>query len=270
MSQQGDSEERGAVDVIHPIEVSKRTLGAGDVLLVLAQEGFHEKWEHSSDFLMITGIGELPKKSTIWQTLPLFVFLGMIVSAAAANIDMVQAGMAAAAVLVMGGWVNANKAHEYVQWDLLLLIGSMLGMSHALISSGLAAMFAQGVQSMGLGGTGLFFLIYAICSMMTNVLTNNAAAGLMFPLALTIAQTLNVSYKPFMFVVMAGSSASFLTPIGYQTNMMVWGPGGYKFTDFTKFGAPLQAIHMVVCCLLVGLVWPIDEPFDWRTTSLPT
>ncbi|KAJ1483489.1 hypothetical protein T484DRAFT_1800122 [Baffinella frigidus] len=101
-------------------------------------------------------------------------------------------------------------------------------------------------------------------TMMTNVLTNNAAAGLMFPLALTIAQTLNVSYKPFM----------------YQTNMMVWGPGGYKFTDFTKFGAPLQvihmvvccllAIHMVVCCLLVGLVWPIDEPFDWRTTSLPT
>jgi len=103
--------------------------------------------------------------------------------------------MAAAAFLVMGGWVNAKKAVGYVHWDLLLLIGSMLGISRSLVNSGLAEMIGEGIKNSGLPPLGALFVVYCICICLTEVMTNNAAAGLVFPLALSIAKKM-VSNRP--------------------------------------------------------------------------
>ena len=98
--------------------------------------------------------------------------------------------------------------------------------------------------------------IYAITTVATEIITNNAAAALIFPIALSLAKQLDVSYLPFVIAIMVAASASFATPIGYQTNLMVYGPGGYKFSDFMRIGIPLNIVFGIVTVFIVPLVYP--------------
>mmetsp|Transcript_34307 Transcript_34307/g.81834 ORF Transcript_34307/g.81834 Transcript_34307/m.81834 type:complete len:216 (-) Transcript_34307:464-1111(-) len=209
---------------------------------------------------MVSTISTVPKPIVYYDYVPVAIFAAMIAWVAAdPDVNMVQAAMAAAALNVFGGWVDAKLAVSYVPWDLMLLIGSMLGVSRAITNSGLAEFIADGVKNAGFGPQTALFFVYAVTNIMTELTTNNAAAGLIFPIAVGVAEKLEVSYQPYVFGVMCAASASFMTPIGYQTNMMVWGPGGYKFLDFTKIGAPLSAIYMVCCCVLIPIIWPFDK-----------
>ena len=99
-------------------------------------------------------------------------------------------------------------------------------------------------------------VIYGVTSLLTELITNNAAAALMFPIALSVAQTLGVSYMPFVIAIMISASASFSTPIGYQTNLMVYGPGGYKFTDFMRIGIPLNLLFWTMTVFIAPLFYP--------------
>eukprot|EP00960_Hanusia_phi_P037983 753231-Hanusia_phi.AAC.1 len=184
-----------------PIEVSESQLHAGDVVLALAPAEFAEKWADTDDFLMITELGAVAAPPTPYDYFPLLVFIGMVVwvVAASSKVDMVQSAMTAAAVLVAGGWIDAKKAAGYVAWDLMLLIGSMLGMSTAITSSGLAGIVGTAMKNAGVSPLGSLFLVYGITTVMTEITTNNAAAGLIFPLAVDVAYKLEISYKPFMF-----------------------------------------------------------------------
>jgi len=261
----GDDEDAEVHCREPPLEVSESHLNAGDVILALAPAEFAEKWTDSDDFLMITELGAVAAPPTPFDYFPLLVFIGMVVwvVAASPNVDMVQSAMTAAALLVAGGWIDAKKAAGYVAWELMLLIGSMLGMSTAITSSGLADIVGTAMKNAGMSPLGSLFLVYGITTVMTEITTNNAAAGLIFPLAIDVAYKLGISYKPFMFTVMSAASASFITPIGYQTNMMVWGPGGYTYFDFMKIGIPLNILHMITTCLLVNQFWKFDEAIQW-------
>uniref|UniRef100_A0A7S0F5B9 Citrate transporter-like domain-containing protein n=1 Tax=Hanusia phi TaxID=3032 RepID=A0A7S0F5B9_9CRYP len=253
-------EETGG-NFVKPIEVSHSRLHAGDVILALANAEFGEKWADSDDFLMITALGAVPKPPKAYDYFPVFVFCGMVAWVVVGNgkVDMVKSAMTAAAVLIAGGWIDAKKAVGYVSWDLMLLIGSMLGISRSITTSGLADILGSALRNTGVNPIGSIFMIYAITTVMTEITTNNAAAGLIFPLVIDLAAKLGVSYKPYMFTIMAAASSSFITPIGYQTNMMVWGPGGYKYIDFMKIGIPLNILHMIITCLLVTRFWPFHE-----------
>jgi len=99
-------------------------------------------------------------------------------------------------------------------------------------------------------------IIYAFTLVVTELITNNAAAAIMFPFALVTAQALGVNYMPFVIAVMMAASAGFATPIGYQTNLMVYGPGGYRFTDYLRFGAPLNLLVGAITVTLAPLIWP--------------
>ncbi|GER08749.1 hypothetical protein JCM17843_30590 [Kordiimonadales bacterium JCM 17843] len=101
-------------------------------------------------------------------------------------------------------------------------------------------------------------LIYLVTSFFTEVITNNAAAVLLFPIATGVAEQLGISPMPFIIAIMFGASASFLTPLGYQTNLMVMGPGGYRFTDYLKIGVPMAVLSTVVTVVLIPLVWPFQ------------
>ena len=109
-----------------------------------------------------------------------------------------------------------------------------------------------------IGGTNpliALIVVFLGCTLMTNIITNNAAAAFMFPIALSMATQLGVNFMPFVVIMMVGSSCAFITPTGYQTNMMVWGPGGYAFTDFVKLGLPLTVCVGVVSILMASLVF---------------
>ena len=141
----------------------------------------------------------------------------------------------------------------------LSLIFGMLAISIAMDKVGLASLVAEQVVRIGtdLPPWMILSLILLITSVMTEVFSNNAVAVLLTPVAISIAQQLGLDPRPFVVAVMFSATLAFATPVGYQTNMMVYGPGGYRFTDFTKVGLPLNIIVMLVACVLIPVIWPL-------------
>jgi di/tricarboxylate transporter len=140
-------------------------------------------------------------------------------------------------------------------YDLVLIIGSALGVSSVIIETGLAQSVANGLIGAfeGFGVYGVFFAIYIFTALLTEIITNNAAAALAFPIAYSTALSLDVSYLPFVMAVAYGASASFITPYGYQTNLMVASVGGYSFKTFLKSGALVSLVHGGVVLTLIPL-----------------
>ena len=139
---------------------------------------------------------------------------------------------------------------------LLFLIATSISFAKSIKTSGLDIEIAGILNSSHASPLGALFLVYTICLILTEILSNNAAAALMYPIAVAYADELKVDYKPFAMVVLFSASAAFACPTGYQTHMMVWQPGGYSFFDFVKFGLPIDIIYMIGACLLTPAVWP--------------
>ena len=150
-----------------------------------------------------------------------------------------------------------KKYTKYISWDILITIACAFAISKAMENSGFADLLASKIISMAdsLGPHALLAIIFIITNLFTEVITNNAAAALAFPIALSVATQLNVNPTPFFVVICMAASASFSTPIGYQTNLIVQGIGNYKFTDFVRFGLPLNFITFILSVFLVPLFW---------------
>jgi di/tricarboxylate transporter len=170
---------------------------------------------------------------------------------------MFQASFLAAGLMVGMGCVRATTAKDYIDWSVLLVIAASLGIGSALQYTGGATVlakeflgFTDGSPYLALAG------VYLATWLLTEMVTNNAAAVFVFPIAISLAASFGVSYMPFVMTIIMAASASFSTPIGYQTNLMVYGPGGYQFTDFTKIGLPLNLMIAVITIFLVPQIWP--------------
>lgn len=183
----------------------------------------------------------------------------------------------------LGGWIDGPDIVKCVDMRLLFLIATSISFAKSIKTSGLDVEIAGFLNSSNASPLGALFFVYTICLILTEVLSNNAAAALMYPIAVAYADELNVSYKPFAMIVLFSASAAFACPtgylffivvllitlsnththtqlhththLGYQTHMMVWQPGGYSFFDFVKFGLPIDIIYMVGACLLTPLIW---------------
>jgi di/tricarboxylate transporter len=185
------------------------------------------------------------------------VFAAMIGLAAFDVMSMFQAAFAAVFLLLGFRAISWNDARASLDTGVLLAIAAALGLGEALVVSGAADWLAS--LAIRLGGDNpwrTMALIYAATVVCTEIVTNNAAAAIMIPPALAAAHRLGVSYEPFVFSVMIGASASFITPIGYQTNLMVYGPGGYRFTDFVKMGLPISLTVGALALWLIPCIWP--------------
>lgn len=170
---------------------------------------------------------------------------------------MLKAAVLAAVAMVGTGCCDPARALRQVEWPVLLVIGAALGLSTAMESTGVAVAIAATFIPTGGGNPWLALtVIYGITTLLTEIITNNAAAALMFPIALSLAQSLGVSDVPFAIAIMMAASASFATPIGYQTNLMVYGPGGYKFTDFMRVGIPLNLLFWGMTVAITPRVFP--------------
>jgi di/tricarboxylate transporter len=167
------------------------------------------------------------------------------------------AAVLAAALMLIFRCVSLERARSSIDWEVLLAIAASFALGTALEKSGAAGMIADTTARLAGGSPWVsLVLIYLVTLVVTELITNNAAAALMFPFALMTAQKLDVSYLPFVIAVMMAASAGFATPIGYQTNLMVYGPGGYRFSDYLKVGVPLDLLIMAVTVVLAPLAFP--------------
>jgi di/tricarboxylate transporter len=184
------------------------------------------------------------------------ILVGMVVLVTVGLVSMLEAALIAAGGMLVTGCVRPANLYRNIDWSVLVVIAAAFGLGAAMDETGVA--FAIAHYVMGLSGDVPWVnlaVIYLLTALFTAVITNNAAAVLMFPIALALAGDLGLSFMPFAVAVMLAASASFATPIGYQTNLMVFGPGGYRFADFLRIGLPLNLVTGVVAVLVIPLVW---------------
>ncbi|MEW6112176.1 MAG: SLC13 family permease [Thermodesulfobacteriota bacterium] len=232
-------------------------LRPGDVLLLEAQEIFVEQQRNSRDFYLVSPIEDSspPRHERAWVALTI---LGLMVLVATMEwLSMVKAAMLAAGFMIMTGCVSGTEARRSIDTEVLLTIAAAIALGAAMVKTGAAEAIASSVTSLAGSNPWLnLAAIYLLTLVLTEMVSHAAAAVLVFPIALHTAQSLGVSFTPFAATVMMAASLAFATPFGYQTNMMVYGPGGYHFTDFLRVGVPLDLIIAATAILIIPLVWP--------------
>ncbi|MDG0968262.1 MAG: SLC13 family permease [Porticoccaceae bacterium] len=238
-------------------KVGSITLRGGDTLLIEAAQQFAARYRYSRDFLLLSRIDDLtiPDTTKAPVTLGLLgLFLMMVVSGL---MPLVSAAMLLVVALGVCGCISLDSAQRSVDARVLLAIGASLSIGVAIQTTGLAESAALGLMSIGGENPYLnLLLLYMATVIATELITNNAAAIIMFPLAQVISAQLDASLLPFALAIMFGASASFLSPVGYQTNLMVQGPGGYQFRDYFKVGIGLSILVGLTVVFAIPLVWP--------------
>lgn len=232
-------------------------LEIGDTLLILTDKEFHKRWYHSRDFYLISSSNQIPSKPKMQSYLALGISIVMIAAMTAGVVPVVVAAGTAAVILILTKTLTIEDAFQGVEWRILLTIASAFGIAIALDNSGVAAYFASHIfnASSVYGGIGLVAAVYLVTSLYTEVITNNAAAVLLFPIALSVAIQSGLDVMPFAYAVVFGASAGFATPIGYQTNLMVQGPGQYRMKDYLKIGIPLKIGMAAVTIFMINLIY---------------
>ncbi len=240
-----------------PGKIGDICLQAGDTLLVEAPPTFLEQRKGSRDFYLISGIPDSEPLDHNKAPLALVILILMVVLASTNVLSMLNAASLAAILMLATRCCSPDRAIRNIEWSVLVVIGAALGIGYGLEQTGAATAIASTfIGSAGRNPWVALAMIHLITSAMTEIITNNAAAALMFPIALAVSKDLGVSVLPFVISVMIAASSSFMTPIGYQTNLMVYGPGGYRFGDFVRVGAPLTIIFFAITMVLAPIVYP--------------
>jgi di/tricarboxylate transporter len=189
----------------------------------------------------------------------IFAIAAVVILAALEIFPIVGLALIAATAVIALGCLDAEEAYRRIRWSILVLIFAMLAVGVAMEKTGTATAIVSGIAQFaaGLGPVALLSLIYLITSVMTEFMSNNATAILLTPVAIGLAEQLGVDPRPFVVAVMFAASASFATPIGYQTNTFVYSAGGYRFTDFIKVGVPLNLLLWLMATFIIPMFWPL-------------
>lgn len=228
-------------------------LRAGDTLLLLADSSFRQKWRESGDFLVVARIGGTAPARTRKAPLVLALTGLLVIVAGSGLLDILDAALVTTIALVATGVLTLREARDAVDLDVIIVIGAAFGLGAAMEQTGLASSAASVLLSAfsSFGAIGALLGVIVTTIVLTEMITNNAAAVLMFPIAYTAAATVGADPRSYAIAVAVAASASFLTPIGYQTNTIVYGLGGYRFSDYPRLGLPLTILVLVVT---VGVV----------------
>lgn len=237
-------------------KIGNVVLQPGDTLLLEAPPSFAQTQRNSRDFFLVSRVENSSPPRFERSLLALVILIGMVTVVAFGWLSMLEAAVLAAGLMLVTRCVSGSTARRSVDWQVLIVIAASFGLGQALEVTGAAESLAQSLVQFA-GGNALLSLavIYGVTTLFTELITNNGAAVLMFPIALATATNLGVDITPFAIAIMMAASASFATPIGYQTNLMVYGPGGYRFTDYLKVGVPLNLLMGIVTILVAPLVW---------------
>jgi len=239
-----------------PGKLGTAVLRPGDVLLVLATPEFERQWRGHGDFSVIASLDAPPPVRKDSAGLVIAAIVAMIAVVVTNLLELMEASLLAAVVLIATRVISVTEARRAVNLNVVLTIAMSISLGTAVAVSGLAAEMATLLGNLGdpFGDVGRLMAVLAATMILTELLSNNAAAALMLPVALATAAEAGLDPRSFAIVVLIGASCSFLSPIGYQTNLMVYGLGGYKFRDFTIVGAPLSLVTLIVTPIIVPLV----------------
>lgn len=271
---------RNGVNITH--QIAEIPLEVGDTLLVITGLNNLETLEATRDFILTDSPEDSPaqtenKRPPHHAWVSWSVLIGVVLMATLTDvlggadgvfkwlpvIPIHYAAMVGALVLLWSKIVTPREAYSSIDWQVLLMLYGLLGLGLAMQSTGTAKWLAESMVGIANGFVSpewlplvLLWSIFLLTLLLTEVLSNNATAVMMVPIVVTLAHSLGVSHWPFVMAVTVAASTAFALPMGYQTHMMVYGPGGFKFSDFLRVGIPLNIICWVVSCLLIPLVWP--------------
>ncbi len=232
-------------------------LQAGDTLLLEALPSFVDQQRNSRDFFLVSAVenSSPPRFERAWVSVG--ILLTLVVVVMMEWMSTLKGAMLAAGLVVATRCVGWRVARRNINWEVLLAIAASFGIGKAIEVTGLAESVAYGfIRLAGDSPWSSLLVVYAMTLLLTELLTNNTAAVLAFPIAMATAAKLGVSATPFVIVVMVAASCGFATPLGYQTHLMVFGPGGYRFSDYLRIGVPLNILFLVVTVALVPFIWP--------------
>lgn len=239
-------------------KIGEVPLVAGDVLLMLTGEDFQTLIKDSQDFYLISKLQEFKRQPLYKQAVLLGGFVLAIIASVLGIIKLFTALLILLLLVFSLKMVSPKDIGKSIDFNLLIILALSLALGTAMVNSGIATQFAHFSFKIfkPFGIVGILIGIFIITNLLTSVLANAAAVAIVFPIALTMAVDIGIDPKPFILIVAFAGAASFLTPIGYQTNLMVFGPGGYHFKDFIKIGLPLTILYMIVAVL--GLVYQFN------------
>ncbi|MDY2946885.1 MAG: SLC13 family permease [Mannheimia varigena] len=229
----------------------------GDILLVTLPREDMVSLRKNKDFIVLSS--ELVKTERLWRAKFALVVMAAVVATAALDIVPISiSSLVGAVAMCIAGCLTADEAYQSIDWKIILVLAGLLPLGEAMANSGAA----QFIVDNTLGKVGAFgplvvlAVLYLLTSTLTEFMSNAGTAVLLTPIAISTAKMLGVDASPFIIAVMFAAATSFMTPVGYQTNTMVYGAGGYKFTDFIKIGLPLNLIYWVLAVLLIPIFFP--------------
>ncbi|MFQ5928107.1 MAG: sodium:proton antiporter [Acidobacteriota bacterium] len=238
-------------------KIGKITLEYGDSLLILTNREQLEVLRHSPDFLVLEEVRvSFLRKDKVYYAVG--TFLGVIALAALDILSIVEAALVGTGFMILTGCLRLRDLYSHLSWQTIVMLACLIPLGTAMENTGLAKLIAGELveQLDRWGPIAVLSGIYLLTSLLTSVMSNNATAVLMIPITLSTAYQLQVDPKPFVMAIMFAASASFMTPVGYQTNLFIFGPGGYKFADFLKVGGPLNLLFWILASVFIPLFWP--------------
>lgn len=233
-------------------------LRAGDTLLLEAHPSFVDQQRNSRDFLLVHPLADSAPLRHGRAPLALAILTGVVVAASFEWLSMLKASLLGAGLMLATRCCSARVARKAVDWQVLLVIAGSFALGTALTETGAAGFVANRLIALAGGHPRLTLAAVAgVTVLCTEVVTNNAAAVLVFPIALAASRDLGVDFRPFVIAILIGASCGFASPIGYQTHLMVYGPGGYRFADFFRLGIPMDLLVWGLSVVLIPIFWPL-------------
>jgi di/tricarboxylate transporter len=246
-------------EVVHD-HLNTRILRGGDMLLLKVRKDSFERLRNSPAFVMMSDAG-LPTFRTDKLLIALTIVAGVVGAAALNFVPLVISAITGCALLVLTGCLTMEEAYQAVEWKIIFLLAGVLTLGVALEKTGAALLLSNWmIATVGvLGPVALVSAFYLVTSLLTETMSNNATAALLTPIAIAAAQSLDVDPRPFLMAIAFAASASFMTPVGYQTNTLIYGPGQYTFADFLRIGTPLNILFWLLATLLIPVFWPFQH-----------
>ncbi|MBU0791851.1 MAG: SLC13 family permease [Gammaproteobacteria bacterium] len=233
-------------------------LQVGDTLLLETSQDFVGQYRSRRDFLLVSAINDSTPPNFEKAPIAVGLLAALVLCSATGLLSILEAAMLCAAAMLATRCISISKARRNVDLTVITVIAASFSLGAAMSKTGAAEMIASNIVALAPYSPWLSLaLIYMITVLFTEMITNNAAAVLMFPIAVATANQLGCDPLPFVITIMIAASASFITPIGYQTNLMVMGPGGYKIQDFLRAGLPISLAVGITTLLIIPQIWPL-------------
>jgi len=237
--------------------VETTTLNAGDVLLFEMKPKELERLSSDRTFVVISGV-EIPAFRKTKTAIAIAIVVGVVAAAALGIVPIVTGAIAGCILMIMTGCLSLDEAYDAVEWKVIFLMAGVVTLGTAMEKTGAALYLSRFIVSTvgEWGPTAMVAALYLFSSLLTAVMSNNATVALMVPIVLAVAKTLDVDPRPFIMAITYAASLDFMTPFGYQTNTLIYGPGRYRFTDYLRVGTPLNIIFWILAALFIPRFWP--------------